>query len=258
MATVTVYTSEKTQEIETAVNDHISDAVDSHNASAISFDPSGLVILSGITDIQAALAQIDAAAQPRSGTIASRPAVGTVPEGARYLATDIDGGAEYQKLSGVWAQTGAAVDAGSGQQLSRVTFAQQDFVVGTTDVTGGTFAANIPQVSYPVDIWLHLDGSPLTVGTGSLLTVGGNICDPADVILMGRLGYASTWRPAGAAAADVHTVIVAAHQVPYVPDVFYRRDADVVAANYKARITVAGAGYVWRMLASSWMMAIGR
>lgn len=95
---------------QTSLDAHLNDTVDAHDASAVSFDATGLVVLTGITDVQAALAQIDSAVKPASGLYTNLPAVGTVPEGKSYTATDLDGGTTFKKIAGAWVQTGGSVN----------------------------------------------------------------------------------------------------------------------------------------------------
>ena len=85
---------------------HLVDAVDAHDASAISVVPAGGLVA---TTVQAALAELDAEKQAvippgtyakpaTSGTLAARPAATIV--GQRYLATDTGGGTQYESLNG--------------------------------------------------------------------------------------------------------------------------------------------------------------
>lgn len=85
----------------TDLSDHLADTVDAHDASAISFSPTGNV---AAADVQAAIAEVDAEKAPLilSGTHASRPAAGTA--GRQYFETDtgvlyLDTGSAWQAIT---------------------------------------------------------------------------------------------------------------------------------------------------------------
>jgi hypothetical protein len=68
-APITDYTT--TAEAQALVDVHTGDTVDAHDASAVSVDPSGLIIVT-TTNVQAALAQLDAAVTPDGEGVIAR------------------------------------------------------------------------------------------------------------------------------------------------------------------------------------------
>ena len=225
------------------VTAHTGDTDGAHAASAVSFSDSGLVVVAGTTNVQSAIAAIDVLTRPSSGTIAARPDPSTVPSGKRYLATDVDGGTEYEQIGGVWVQIGAGVNGGGGgRELQRVELAQADTSGALADWPGATFAAALPVSSLAVDIHLHIPYAFVTTWVGgetAILQV--LVVDTAGLGHSAQTyGIVSRFRPAGNAASSLHTQQTNAQIV--IPEIILRRPAGAPAANYKVQIgsTVGG------------------
>lgn len=189
------------------VTAHLEDTTDAHDASAISVNSSGLVVVT-TANVQAALGELDAyvSAKPvhLSGTLAARPGAGTVPANSTYFATNDNGGTLYQVVSGAWVQAGAGVLQTGGREIGtpgEIT-ANVSGITAVQDVAGmsTTFVAG----SRPVYVYARVGAvQNNTAGSGVtlLLTDSANtqvdrvdtICNTANVnytiaMLVARLG----------------------------------------------------------------------
>lgn len=104
----------------TGLTNHINNAAGAHAASAVSVNPSGLIVVTS-NNVQGALGQLDAWANARptneSGLVAALPANGSRPNNSTYFATDLNGGTTYRMVAGAWVQQAPGVNAVAGQEL---------------------------------------------------------------------------------------------------------------------------------------------
>lgn len=160
------------EELDAAVDGHISDATDAHDASAISFDPTGLAVISG-TDVQTALEELDAAGGGGGGGGA-----GTINQ-ATYVYT---GASETWTVpAGVTAVSVTCLGGPGGA----------DTVGNDTAFMGNACVTGIVEVTPSTDVTIYVGGAGED-GNGSGTSAGG-FPDGGDGAKGAGAGGGSSW-----------------------------------------------------------------
>lgn len=155
---------------EASLTTHLANPTDAHDASAVSVNPSGLVVIT-TSNVQAALAQLDSWANGRptneSGLLSALPANGTRPNNSTYFATDQFGGTAYRMVNGAWAQQSAGVTQAGGQIIAgpaqfSSTMDLKAIGATVTDVPGMSLA--VPASARPVLLKAYFN---IVVATGT-------------------------------------------------------------------------------------------
>jgi hypothetical protein len=118
---------------------HLADTEDAHNASAVSVDPSGLIVVT-TSNVQAALAQLDAevAAGGGGGVTDHGALTGLADDDHLQYHNNARGDARYQRLSAYTQAGSILVGTGSGASAERIPSTAQVSTVQDTASTAYT------------------------------------------------------------------------------------------------------------------------
>lgn len=154
-----------------------------------------------------------------SGTLANRPAIGSVPTGFIYTATDVSGGTEYQAQGGAWVQVAPGVLDTGGRELGYAEATANQTFTTVADVTGLSITITVASRPIMVEIWVGgVQNSIANSGVTLLLT------DSANTIL----SRGDTVCPV--AASNFGPMIVKKRLAPAAGNVTYKARAQLLTS----------------------------
>lgn len=209
-------------------------------ASAVRFDDTGLFVVKGAS-VEAALTAVDAwaNARPRSGDghLAQLPADAdaTWPNDSTYFVDDQFGGVTYRKVAGHWTQQAAGVLQNTGWQLAAGPVLMPSLfdvkAVGTTETDIPLMSIAIPASAARGILIRFRSIAVIATGTassGSGVTIQLYLADSANNHVSGD--FPGGQSVAGAAFANLRTVVIEKYLAPPVAAMTYKLRARLSAA----------------------------